>query len=221
MWVKICGIRDVATAEQVAHLSPDAIGLNFYAKSVRFVPRNDAIRIAGVTGDRIKRIGVFVNQSPTEIEDAARECRLNGIQLHGDESASDVAAIARRLPDLPIFLAWRMEGDLLNDLGEHLDQCLALGVRPEGCLIDSRVPGAYGGTGHAAPWEPLAREYRRDAWPPLILAGGLNAGNVDEAIRTVRPWGVDVASGVESLPGVKNLDQVRRFIETARMANAG
>jgi phosphoribosylanthranilate isomerase len=111
-----------------------------------------------------------------------------------------------------------MAGDSLEGLAEHLADCQARACRPAGCLIDARVDGAYGGTGQTVPWDVLARIYHHPEWPALILAGGLNPENVATAIVTVRPWGVDVASGVESSPGIKDLDQVRRFISNARTA---
>lgn len=219
MWVKICGVRDEATAERICQLSPDAIGLNFYSGSPRNVSREIATRIADVTGAAVQRVGVFVNQSASEIEDLVGACRLDAIQLHGDETAADISSIAGRLPGIRFYRAWRMEGESLAGLGEHLADCRARGNVPVGCLIDARVQGAYGGTGQVVPWAALAREYQRDVWPPLVLAGGLTDQNVMAAIRAVRPWGVDVASGVESAPGVKDLDLVRQFLKNARNAS--
>lgn len=216
MWVKICGIRDELTADQVAQLCPDAIGLNFYPKSPRFVTRENAIRIGELTGDRVQRIGVFVNQSAQEIADLAKACRLDAVQIHGDESAAHIAEISHAIGSLPIYRAWRMDGDSLLGLAEHLAECQSLGVVFAGCLIDSRVAGAYGGTGHTVPWDSLSQAYQRTQWPPLILAGGLTADNVTMAVAAVQPWGVDVASGVESSPATKDLDLVARFIENAR-----
>lgn len=216
MWVKICGIRDELTADRVAGLRPDAIGLNFYHKSPRFVTRETAIRIGVLTGDRVQRVGVFVNQSAQEIADLVTACRLDAVQVHGDESATQVAEISHAIGGTPIYRAWRMEGDSLAGLTEHLAESQALGVVFAGCLIDSRVAGAYGGTGHTVPWAALSKAYQRSQWPPLILAGGLTADNVATAVSAVQPWGVDVASGVESSPATKDLDLVARFIENAR-----
>ena len=84
------------------------------------------------------------------------------------------------------------------------------------CLIDARVPGVYGGSGHTVAWDALARVYTHDIWPPLILAGGLTPDNAAGAIRVAQPWGVDVASGVESQPGVKDLELTKLFITNAR-----
>lgn len=218
MWVKICGIRDEATAEEICRLAPDAIGLNFYAQSPRFVSASTAARIASIADPAVQRVGVFVNHSPNEIEDLVHSSGLNAVQLHGDETAADVAQIVARIPSLPIFRAWRMDGESLADLEQHLGDIGQFGIIPTGCLIDARVSGAYGGTGHTVPWDALHRVYQRDAWPPLILAGGLTADNVIDAAKAVKPWGIDVASGVESAPGQKDLELVRRFIANARKA---
>ena len=216
MWVKICGIRDESTADQVAQLGPDAIGLNFYPRSPRFVTREIAIQIAQLTAGRVQRIGVFVNQDATEVASLAKDCRLDAVQIHGDESAVQVGKIAHAVGGRPIYRAWRMDGESLSGLQEHLEECQAIGIQIAGCLIDARVAGAYGGTGHQVPWEALSRSYRHKSWPPLILAGGLTAENVATAVDAVKPWGVDVASGVESSPAMKDLDLVAAFIKNAR-----
>jgi phosphoribosylanthranilate isomerase len=218
MWVKICGIKDESTAEAVCGLSPDAIGLNFHPPSPRSVTRDVAARIVRLVPDDVLCVGVFVNRAMAEIEDLAHECRLDQIQLHGDESPDQIAELRSRLPNIPVIRAWRMAGESLADLDAHLSACRALGVELAGCLIDSRVPGAYGGTGHTVAWDALSRAYRRENWPPLVLAGGLTSDNVADAIRSTQPWGVDVASGVESTPGVKDIELVRRFIANARAA---
>ena len=216
MWVKICGITDELTAEAVCGLSPDAIGLNFHPRSPRSVTNAVAARIARLVPDDVLRVGVFVNRAAAEIEDLANECRLDQIQLHGDELPEQIAELRSRLPCVPVIRAWRMAGESLADLESHLSACRTLGIELAGCLIDSRVPGAYGGTGHTVAWDALSQAYRRDAWSPLILAGGLTPDNVADAIRSTQPWGVDVASGVESAPGVKDIELVRRFIANAR-----
>jgi len=216
MWVKICGITDERTAEAVCGLSPDAIGLNFHPQSPRSVTKAVAVRVARLVPDEVLRVGVFVNRAVTEIEDLASECRLDQIQLHGDESPEQIATVCSRLPNISVIRVWRMAGDSLADLEAHLSACRTLGIELAGCLIDSRVSGSYGGTGHTVAWGALAREYRRDSWPQMILAGGLTPDNVADAIRATQPWGVDVASGVESTPGVKDIELVRRFIASAR-----
>ena len=114
----------------------------------------------------------------------------------------------------------RLGNDGLVRLAAFLDECNTLAVNVAACLIDARVEGSYGGSGKTVPWGRLQDEYRKQDWPPLILAGGLRPDNVAEAIHAVRPSGVDVASGVESSPGRKDLDLVQRFIEQSRKAFA-
>ncbi len=218
MWVKVCGVRDEQMAESICNLRPDAIGLNFYSHSPRSISKAVAARIARNLRCDVLRVGVFVNHSASEIEDLVGECALDWIQLHGDETVTQMVEIHRRLPAIPMLRAWRMSGEYLSDLNEHLRACAAQNLELQGCLIDSRIAGAYGGTGHAVPWDALATAYQYPIWPPLILAGGLTPDNVADAIRMTHPWGVDVASGVESAPGVKDLELVRKFIEAARSA---
>ncbi|MBM4075769.1 MAG: phosphoribosylanthranilate isomerase [Planctomycetes bacterium] len=215
MWVKICGIRDESTARLVCQFSPSAIGLNFYSKSPRFIDSKQAELIGQMDLGNTQRIGVFVNSSTNEVEDSVHRFRLEGIQYHGNERPNDLAEIQARLPNTDLLRAWRMSGERLDDFSQYWEECRALNVRLAACLVDSHVPGAFGGTGQKVSWTGLARVYDRDKWPRLIVAGGLNSQNVLEAIRESHCWGVDVASGVESAPGVKNFDQVRLFCANA------
>ena len=219
MWVKICGITDVATAAAVIELAPDAIGLNFYAASPRCVSGIEAVRIGRQLPRGVTRVGVFVNHGVNELEDFVNDCLLDQVQLHGDESPDQLAVLHRRLPHMPLIRAWRMAGESLVDLDEYLTACQALDVSLAACLIDARVPGVYGGSGHKVAWDALARAYQRSIWPPLILAGGLTPDNAADAVRATQPWGIDVASGVESQPGSKDLQLVKRFITNARSAS--
>lgn len=218
MWVKVCGIRDVETAIRIADAGADAIGLNFYTKSVRFVSRPMARSIISSLPAGVGKVGVFVNAPVPEIAEIARETGLTAVQLHGDETADVVAEVRQLLPDLELIRAWRVGSEGLTPLVEHCVDCRQLGGVWDGCLVDARVEGSYGGTGATAPWELLASEWSLHALPPLILAGGLTVENVAQAVRAVHPWGVDVASGVEASPGVKSLELVRQFIEQARSA---
>lgn len=218
MWVKICGIRDVETAIQIAKAGADAVGLNFYTKSVRFVTRQTARNIVSALPAEVAKVGVFVNSSAAEIEDVARATGLTAVQLHGDESAEVVAEVRQLLPEMQLIRAWRVGSEGLAPLVEHCVDCRQHGGVWDACLVDARVEGNYGGTGATAPWELLAGEWSLHALPPLILAGGLTVENVAQAVCKVHPWGIDVASGVESSPGAKNLDLVRQFLEQARAA---
>jgi phosphoribosylanthranilate isomerase len=216
MWIKVCGIRDVETAVKVAEAGADAIGLNFYPESVRCVSRQTAQSIVRALPASVARVGVFVNAPVSEVVDIARETGLTAVQLHGDETAKIVAETRQMLPELQLIRAWRVGSEGLTPLVEHCVDCRQLGGVWDACLVDARVGGSYGGTGATAPWELLASEWSLHALPRLILAGGLTVENVSQAVSEVHPWGVDVASGVESSPGVKNLELVRKFIERAR-----
>jgi phosphoribosylanthranilate isomerase len=217
MWIKICGIRDVAQAQAVARLGPDAIGLNFFARSPRCVSVETAAEISLALPKQIMPVGVFVNHAFDEVREIARRCRLGAIQLHGDEPPEALA----ELREWPVIRAFRVGDDGLAPLADYLDKCQKLSAMPWACLVEARVEGAYGGTGKLAPWELVARDYLVAAWPRLILAGGLTPANVAAGISAVRPWGVDVAGGVESALACKDPELVRQFIARARSAAAG
>lgn len=216
MWVKICGVRDCQTARQMADFEIDAIGLNFYSRSPRFVSTDEAKAISRIVPPKIARVGVFVNQTVTDVEWTANECRLNIVQLHGDESALYFSELQQRLPQVPLFRAWRMSESGLGGLEAFLEECRRLDVELSGCLVDAHVAGVFGGSGKTVDWDRLNQQYARDIWPPLILAGGLTPTNVSQAIASTMPWGIDVASGVETSPGVKDIELVRQFVTNAR-----
>ena len=218
MWIKVCGIRTIDAAREVADLGSDAVGLNFYAPSPRFVDAAAAAEIVRSLPENVEPVGLFVNESAQTVHETCQRCDINTVQLHGDERPQLLADLQQLRPDIRIIRAYRMGDDGLGPLAEYLAKCEALGVKLGACLVDARVAGVYGGSGRPVCWETLAKEYQRDDWPPLVLAGGLNPDNVAEAIQAVRPWGVDVASGVESAPGVKDVPLVDRFSKNARAA---
>lgn len=218
MWIKICGIRDLTTARDVARLQPSAIGLNFYRESPRWIAFETAAEIVEALPGELEKVGLFVNAGPDEVISACDRCRLMTVQLHGDESPQMLGELATERPDVRLIRAVRLGTDGLDPLARHLEACSQLGVKISACLLDARVEGMYGGTGKTVPWETVAGEYQKGDWPPLILAGGLTADNVAEAIDVVRPWGVDVSSGVEQSPGVKDVEKVAAFIERSRTA---
>jgi len=218
MWTKICGIRDVATAASIAALRPSAIGLNFFAGSPRHVLVDAAAEIVRALPAGVEAVGVFVNHSAAEVDAICARCGLRTAQIHGDEPPELLAEVSLRQPDLQIVRAFRMGAERLNPLGDYLEACRRLGVTLRACLVDARIAGQYGGTGQTVPWDILRDDYRRDKWPPLILAGGLTPENVAAAIRAADPWGVDVAGGVESSPGVKDPALVEQFLSEAGRA---
>jgi phosphoribosylanthranilate isomerase len=217
MWIKICGIRDVETALMAAAAGADAIGLNFYGESPRVVaPAVAAKIVARLRGDSaraVEPVGVFVNHSIEEVREICEECQLQTIQLHGDELPEQVARLAC---DYRVIRAFRVGGQEIDAVSESLEACNKLRAKPWACLVDGKTDGPFGGAGKTAPWETLRRFYRTADWPPLVLAGGLTSENVADAIRVVNPWGVDVASGVESSIACKDATMVREFIQNAR-----
>lgn len=217
MWVKICGVTDATTAEAIAAAGADAIGVNFYARSVRCVDVAAAAEIVRRIPDRVEAVGVFVNADTQKMLQTTARCGLRTVQLHGDEPPEQAAELVAA--GLRVIRAFRVGAAGLAEVETELSRLRALGVELRGCLIDARVAGSYGGTGVTPPWELIREGWRRDDWPPLILAGGLTPQNVAAGICACRPWGVDVAGGVESAPGVKNLREVERFIENARGAS--
>jgi phosphoribosylanthranilate isomerase len=164
----------------------------------------------------VEPVGVFVNESAARIAELVERVGLRHVQLHGEESPEALAEIQRACPQIPLIRAWRMRAARLSDLADYLARCRQLSITISACLIDAHIAGSYGGTGAVVPWDRLRAEFRANQWPPLILAGGLHPGNVAAAIAAVAPWGVDVASGVESSPGVKDLALVERFLTAAR-----
>jgi phosphoribosylanthranilate isomerase len=202
--VKICGVTSVEAARGAVALGADAIGLNFHPASPRALDVATAREIVSALGAGVLTVGVFVDM-PTERILALREqVGFRCVQLHGDEPPEALA------PFLPhAYKALRVRGpDVLEEAarypGEHI-------------LLDAYVPGQPGGTGATFDWR-LARELASRR--PLTLAGGLTPDNVARAVTEVRPFCVDVASGVERAPGVKDLELVRRFIEAARSVPA-
>jgi len=203
--VKICGITNRADAEAAAEADANLIGLNFYEKSPRFISEVEASRVRAAVPHGIEAVGIFVNAAPQEMLRICRKLRLDAAQLHGDESREVVAEVAAALP---VFKVFRVTSDFAPDVLDDYSAASAF-------LLDASQAGQYGGTGHTIDWA-LAR--RAAASHRIILAGGLKPENVAGAIRVVRPWGVDVASGVESKPGKKDHARLRDFVEEVRRA---
>ena len=206
--VKICGITNAEDARAACEAGVDAIGLNFYPRSPRALSVNKAAELRAQIPSGVQVFGVFVNAEVAEVMEIFRNVRLHALQLHGDESPITVAQLARIAP---VFKALRVGPDFSAVTLESYP-----GV--SGFLFDTADagPGQYGGTGRLADWEvaqQVARSHR------VILAGGLNADNVAAAILQVRPYGVDVASGVEASPGAKDHAQLREFVREARRAD--
>ncbi len=200
--VKICGITNEEDALAAVEAGADALGFNFYGKSPRCVTAREARRIIEQLPARVLCVGVFVNEEAEEVRRIVAEAGLGAAQLHGDESAN----YCRELSCGLTIKALRVGGDF--DV-EQVARCGA-----EAVLLDAFSVEAFGGTGRTFDWEVARRA--RELTPKLFLAGGLTPENVAEAVRAVRPFAVDVCSGVETAPGRKSLLLVKNFIEAAR-----
>jgi phosphoribosylanthranilate isomerase len=212
--IKICGITSPGDACQAALLGADAVGLNFYSGSQRFVPTDTAATILSVLPPFVEAIALYVNKPLDEALAHARQlARIGTVQWHGDIAPAPPEPPVRFLPAFPV-----RDRESLENIRCYLERCRQAGRLPVGVLVDGQLTGVYGGTGKTAPWELLS-DFRPEV--PLILAGGLTPNNVAEAVRLVRPYAVDVASGVEAAPGQKDQEKVRRFIENARAAAVG
>jgi len=213
--IKICGVTNSADAQAAIAAGADALGLNFYRASKRFVSPSDAKKITEIVPTQVSKVGVFVNHSVSEIHSAAADSGLSYIQLHGDEPPE----LMSQLPtSIKIIRAFRCGAEGLAPLASYLERCDANGRMPDAVLIDADAVGDFGGTGRAADWNAITRDRKLIGAIPLILAGGLTPSNIASAIEAVRPDGVDVASGVESQPGRKDHALVNEFIAAARKA---
>ena len=210
--VKIEGLREPAQAVEIAELGADAIGLVF-AESPRQVTAAQARAVTDALPPWVATVGVFVNAPVEEINAVVAAARITNVQLHGDEGPDVVGRI-----DARCIKAFRVKDDGWADEVEAflagLDEAGRANL--QAVLLDAYDKNVRGGSGRQFNWDLVAaaREAGKLAgWPPIILAGGLTPDCVANAVRTVQPWGVDVASGVESAPGVKDLAKVAAFIQ--------
>ena len=208
--IKICGVTTAEDARLAAQLGADAIGVNFYAGSPRYVVPTQAAPILRAVPPFVDAVGVFVGMKTRQVCALAYQLGLRSVQCFADPEDIEDPFPFRRIAAVRL-----KDASSLDEIRRYLEICRRANSLPGAVLVDAHVEGQLGGTGRIAPWE-LLRAF--DAGVPLILAGGLTPENVVEAIRTVCPYGVDVASGVESAPGRKDPAKVRRFIENARAA---
>lgn len=202
--VKICGITSVEDGLTAARHGADAIGLVFHRPSPRYVTPQRAREIAASLPPFIARVAVLVNPSPEDLNEIVRACRPDALQFHGEESPSFCRSFG-----IPYLRAIRVRAsvDLLESLSPYDDAA--------GWLLDAYRPDLYGGAGETFDWGLIPQAASR----PVVLSGGLNARNVGDAIRSVRPWAVDVSSGVESAKGVKDAGLIAAFIAEVRNAD--
>ena len=207
VFVKICGICSRTDLEEICALEPDAVGFVFWPQSKRYVRPEQVAAWIGSIPESVRKVGVFVQPPAGEVEETAKRCQLDAVQIH-------VTSNSWKL-DRPLFAG--LETWLAPRLDEPLSPAILdlLSPQPSVLLADAFDPQAVGGTGTLGDWDG-ARRLAQCCGRPLLLAGGLTPDNVLEAIEAVRPWGVDVSSGVEKEPGVKDLRKVRKFIRKVR-----
>jgi phosphoribosylanthranilate isomerase len=205
--VKICGITNIEDARAAIEAGADILGFNFYEKSPRYLTPEEARRIVEQLPEGVLGVGVFVNESgPEAVEHKALEAGIGAVQLHGNETP----AFCARLRGLMTIKALRV--------GPGYGVERATGFMTDAVLLDAYAADAWGGTGRTFDWS-LARR-TREAVSKLFLAGGLAPDNVADAVRLVRPFAVDVCSGVETSPRRKSFQLMRRFVEQVREAEA-
>jgi phosphoribosylanthranilate isomerase len=204
--IKICGITGIEDALHAAACGADALGFIFYRQSPRYIAPAAAAGIIAQLPGAICKVGVFVNEAAEMVKETAAVCGLDLIQLHGDETAAYCMGFH---PEV-LIKALPLETE------EDLEEALLYPVRA--LLMDARANGLYGGTGRQVSWE-LAARLGKDK--PLILAGGLNGGNIAAALQTVRPRAVDINSGVESAPGKKDAGKVKEIIGIIKGEESG
>jgi phosphoribosylanthranilate isomerase len=241
--IKICGITTPEDALLAAEAGANAIGLNFYEKSPRYVDPQRAAEIPRrlreeYPVEQIQVFAVFVNASLDDILWTIRDANLYGIeqglgiQLHGDEPAEllrdlrsqglgltgNLFQAAGHVPVVPVVRALRCRDRDLTSHVNYLETCRSLGAMPQAVLLDAHAPGSYGGTGQVVDWTMIREQRDKLLGLPLILAGGLTPENVATAIATAHPDAVDVASGVESTLGRKDPAKVLAFVARAKAA---
>lgn len=214
LWIKICANTSLTDAQLAVDAGADAVGFVF-APSPRRVTLAEAAAITQSLPPKVEKIGVFVNSTLDEIYSTVRACGLTGVQLHSDAGPEIAARLRAQLgPAIRILR-------VVHFGPEAAEQAAALAQDPniDAVLVDSRTATAVGGTGVAFDWAAARKTiFKSRSKRKLIAAGGLHPDNVAEAIATLRPWGVDVASGVESEPGLKDPEKLRNFVARARAA---
>ena len=205
--IKICGVTNAGDAEGLVRLGVDALGLNFYEPSPRYVHPEAARELSRIAEGEVMRVGVFVDAPAATVRRVIERVGLDALQFQGTETPAYCASF-----ELPYLRALRVRG-AIDQAAVETGYADALAI-----VLDAAVPGLAGGTGHRFDWEQ---------WPDrpglnYMLAGGLTPANVRGAVERLRPWGVDVCSGVESsVPGIKQADRMGRFVAEVRRAEIG
>jgi phosphoribosylanthranilate isomerase len=217
-WVKICGMTNLEDALVAVEAGADAVGFVFYEKSPRRISVEAAREIVEKLPEGVEKVGVFVNEASERVLAVAEDVGLTAVQFHGDEYQNpEMYAIDRRaflcIPAAWVAVTWRKRGKAVGSF-------MALPRNLGAIMLDSGTSKQRGGTGKPFDWrEARAWVSAMNQLHPVVIAGGLNTDNVGEAIAILKPWGVDVASGVEMTPGKKDPEKVRAFVKAVRDAD--
>ena len=198
--IKICGITRMEDAEAAVSAGVNALGFIFVPQSPRYILPEAAGKIVSALPPFISTVGVFAGESRERIGKTVSACGLSAIQLHGNETPEECSGFSR-----PVIKAFRMD--------DSFNEELVSGYNVSGFLLDTAVKGMFGGTGKTFDWK---RAVPVKAFGPVILSGGLNPDNIAEAVSTVEPYGVDVSSGVEISPGVKDHEKIFKLMRNFR-----
>jgi len=202
--IKICGITNIEDALAAVKLGADALGFIFYGKSKRYIEPGKASEITNLLPPFVKKVGVFTNEDHGIIRDITHEVKLDLLQIHGDETPGYCEQL-----EIPYMKAFRLkDNSSLNEVNEY---------KTDYILFDTYSKDEYGGTGRAFDWDILKGRPFENKY--VILSGGLNPGNVGEAVSLLAPYAVDVSSGVEESPGKKNIEKINKFIEAVKNGN--
>ncbi|HEX2972875.1 MAG TPA: phosphoribosylanthranilate isomerase [Tepidisphaeraceae bacterium] len=215
--VKICGVSRVGDARLVSEAGADAVGMIFHPPSRRNISIERGQEIVRALGPFVTPVGVFVDAATQTIADVAKALGLRVVQLHGNESAEQVIELGKL--GLRVIKALRVDASLERELERWRQEMPQVGASLAGIVLETGNIAQAGGAGVPNDFHAIHRHQQMGHFtglPPMIVAGGLSPETVQEVVRTLRPWGVDVSSGVESSPGVKSPEKIEAFVRAAR-----
>jgi phosphoribosylanthranilate isomerase len=208
--IKICGFKRKKDIIDVISLGIKWIGLNFYEKSPRFISEKDAKILIEDLPDDIKKIGVFVNPDEKKLFEIVKKLKINGIQLHGNEPPALLEKFKKNFPEKILIKAIHVKNkeDVLKKIRKY--------KKADFFLLDRYDENLYGGTGKGIANKEI--ENLNLPWNKIFIAGGINPENVKDIIKKFKPFGIDVASGVEIAPGIKDIEKIKKLIEEVKNA---
>ncbi len=204
--VKVCGITNLNDALSACHSGADAVGFILYPKSKRFIKAKDVRKITSQLPPFLTKVGVFVNEDPRDVLEILSYAHLDFAQLHGDETPEECEYVGANR----VIKVFRLKSEEeVEKIGPYVGKVRAI-------LLDTYDSKVYGGTGKPFDWKVALKVKERFPEFPLILSGGLNPENVKRAVEIVKPYAVDVSSGVEAEPGVKDGEKIKAFVRNAK-----